>query len=116
MKTFSVTVFPDSIPENDEEFSVFLLNSTGGSSIDLNFNKVQIVILANDNVGGIVQFCNGSIVVSVREGERLSLCLQRTLPALGDVVVTWRIIGENATQDFVSDQGFANFSEVSFFF
>ncbi|XP_047139693.1 adhesion G-protein coupled receptor V1 isoform X1 [Hydra vulgaris] len=110
LKFFSISVLPDLIPENDEEFSVYLLNSTDGSIVDGNNSYIKVIILANDNFGGIIQFCNKSIVLSVKEGEKFSLCLQRSLPAFGDAVVTWKIIGDNVTQDFVSDQGFANFS------
>ena len=74
-------------------------------------NNVTITIEANDGVAGQVGFDERSSSVVVEEGSQVSLSVNRTLSA-GRVSVDWRVMGVNASSDFVAVNGTAEFSEV----
>lgn len=58
----------DSEPEDSESLMIGLVNTAGGSRILPSSDTVTIVILANDNVAGIVGFDQSSRSVIAREG------------------------------------------------
>lgn len=68
-KTVQVVIRDDSEPEDNENLMIGLVNTAGGSRILPSSDTVTIVILANDNVAGIVGFDPGSRSVIAREGE-----------------------------------------------
>lgn len=67
-KTIAVVIRDDIEPEDNESLMIGLVNTEGGSRILPSSDTVQIVILANDNVAGIVGFHPASRSVIVREG------------------------------------------------
>ncbi|KAM4746526.1 adhesion G-protein coupled receptor V1 isoform 2-T2 [Anableps anableps] len=110
-KTVEVVIRDDSEPEDNESVMIGLVNTAGGSRILPSSDTVTIVILANDNVAGIVGFDPGSRSVIAREGERLSLLVLRSSPGLGNVTVDWTVQGPLAHRTFVQTSGKIFFNE-----
>jgi G-protein coupled receptor 98 len=59
----TVTILDDAIPEDDEQFTVQLMNPTGGASLASD-SYISVVILANDYVAGIMAFNATSILTN----------------------------------------------------
>ncbi|KAM6930325.1 adhesion G-protein coupled receptor V1 [Xenentodon cancila] len=110
-KTIEIAIRDDSEPEDNESLMIGLVNTAGGSRILPSSDTVTIVILANDNVAGIVGFSSASRSVIAREGERLSLLVLRTAPGVGNVTVDWRVQGPLAQRTFSQTSGTLFFSE-----
>ncbi|KAK9522609.1 hypothetical protein VZT92_019059 [Zoarces viviparus] len=68
-KTIEILIRDDIEPEDNESLMIGLVNTEGGSRILPNSDTVTIVILANDNVAGIVGFHPASRSVITREGH-----------------------------------------------
>lgn len=68
-KSIEIIVRDDIEPEGDESLMIGLVNTEGGSRILPSSDTVNIVILANDNVAGMVGFHPASRSVVAREGE-----------------------------------------------
>ncbi|XP_056276017.1 adhesion G-protein coupled receptor V1 [Pseudoliparis swirei] len=110
-KTIEVFIRDDIEPEDNESLMIGLVNTEGGSRILPNSDTVTIVILANDNVAGIVGFHPDSRSVIAREGERLSLSVSRTAPGLGNVTVDWNVQGPLVDRTFTQSSGTLFFTE-----
>ncbi|MEQ2255583.1 Adhesion G-protein coupled receptor V1, partial [Ilyodon furcidens] len=110
-KTVEVVIREDSEPEDSESLMIGLVNTAGGSRILPSSDTVTIVILANDNVAGILGFDPGSRSVIAREGEILSLLVLRSAPGLGNVTVDWTVQGPFAHRTFVQTSGTLFFSK-----
>ncbi|MED6250420.1 Adhesion G-protein coupled receptor V1 [Ataeniobius toweri] len=110
-KTVEVVIREDSEPEDSESLMIGLVNTAGGSRILPSSDTVTIVILANDNVAGILGFDPGSRSVIAREGEILSLLVLRSAPGLGNVTVDWTVQGPLAHRTFVQTSGTLFFSK-----
>ena len=54
----------DDIPENDENIRIELRNPTGGSEIDENEDFVNVIIMANDYVAGVLSFTDTAYLVT----------------------------------------------------
>ncbi|XP_066912895.1 adhesion G-protein coupled receptor V1-like isoform X2 [Clytia hemisphaerica] len=108
-KSFTVTVLPDDLPEDDEHFVMRLVQPTGGAVVEQTEDSIRFTIPANDDAGGVISFLDGSLSKNVDEGDTVRFTVGRSGPALGTVTVYWRITGVNATQDFVQTQGFIVF-------
>lgn len=67
-KTVEIVIRDDAVPEDNESLMIGLVNTAGGSRILPSSDTVTIVILANDNVAGIVGFHPGSRSIIAREG------------------------------------------------
>lgn len=67
-KTIEIVIRDDIEPEDNESLMIGLVNTEGGSRILPSSDTVTIVILANDNVAGIVGFHPASRSVIAREG------------------------------------------------
>lgn len=74
-KTIEIKIRDDTKPEDNEDITIGLVNPEGGSRILPNSDTVTIVILANDNVAGIVGFHPASRSVVVRKGRYLIFLL-----------------------------------------
>lgn len=74
-KTIEIVIRDDIEPEDNESLMIGLVNTEGGSRILPSSDTVTIVILANDNVAGIVAFHPASRSVVAREGELLILMM-----------------------------------------
>lgn len=72
-KTVEIVIRDDIEPEDNESLMIGLVNTEGGSRILPSSDTVTIVILANDNVAGIVGFHPSSRSVIAREGGWLFL-------------------------------------------
>ncbi|XP_056232770.1 adhesion G-protein coupled receptor V1 isoform X2 [Seriola aureovittata] len=110
-KTIEIVIRDDIEPEDNESLMIGLVNTEGGSRILPSSDTVTIVILANDNVAGIVGFHPASRSVIAREGERLSLLVLRTAPGLGNVTVDWTVQGPLAHRTFTQTSGTLFFTE-----
>lgn len=74
-KTIEIVIRDDTEPEDNESLMIGLVNTEGGSRILPSSDTVTIVILANDNVAGIVGFHPASRSVIAREGGLLLLMI-----------------------------------------
>ncbi|XP_022110249.1 G-protein coupled receptor 98-like isoform X2 [Acanthaster planci] len=95
----------DPIPEMDETFSIELYDPVGGSELGVN-SRVDVRILANDYVAGILKLSMLSYIV--QEGEEFNVTVERSAPGMGQVTVDWSITGVNgqvATQSFMQTNG-----------
>ncbi|XP_051279685.1 adhesion G-protein coupled receptor V1 isoform X2 [Dicentrarchus labrax] len=110
-KTIQIVIRDDIEPEDNENLMIGLVNTEGGSRILPSSDTVTIVILANDNVAGIVGFHPASRSVIAREGERLSLLVLRTAPGLGNVTVDWTVQGPRVPRTFTQTSGTLFFTE-----
>uniref|UniRef100_A0A8C8RXK2 Adhesion G-protein coupled receptor V1 n=1 Tax=Pelusios castaneus TaxID=367368 RepID=A0A8C8RXK2_9SAUR len=108
-KMVTLTIIDDPDPENNENIIIRLIHTEGGSRIFPNSDTVTVVILANDNVAGVISFQMASRSVIGHEGEKLQFHILRTAPGLGNVTVKWKIVGHHL------DQNFENYSGVLFF-
>ncbi|KAL0979759.1 hypothetical protein UPYG_G00189270 [Umbra pygmaea] len=104
-KTIEIVIADDVEPEDSENLLVGLVKTAGGSRILPSSDTVTIVILANDNVAGVVGFHTASRFVVAREGEKLHLLVMRTPPGLGNVTVDWAIQGPRVAQTFTFSAG-----------
>ncbi|KAM5191785.1 adhesion G-protein coupled receptor V1 [Mantella aurantiaca] len=112
-KEVTIIILDDSVPEDNESIEVALTYTEGGSRILPSSNTVTVVILANDNVAGIIGFQTASRSVIGREGERLLFHVLRTFPGRGNVTVYWRIVGNRVDQNFENSTGIVFFPEGS---
>lgn len=67
-KNIEIVIVDDLEPEDSETLMVGLVKTAGGSRILPSSDTVTIVILANDNVAGVVGFHAVSRSVMAREG------------------------------------------------
>ncbi|XP_075449203.1 adhesion G-protein coupled receptor V1 isoform X3 [Ascaphus truei] len=112
-KLVTLTILDDSVPEENETIIICLTQTDGGSRILPSLNTVTIVILANDNVAGVISFQTASRSVIGREGEKLQLHVLRTSPGRGNVTVYWQIIGHRLELNFENSVGLLFFQEES---
>ncbi|XP_018414734.1 PREDICTED: G-protein coupled receptor 98, partial [Nanorana parkeri] len=110
-KVVTLIILDDSDPEDNESIEIALTYTEGGSRILPSSNTVTIIILANDNVAGIIGFQTASRSVIGREGERLHFHVVRTFPGRGNVTVHWRIEGNRVDQNFENSTGTIFFPE-----
>ncbi|KAM7416521.1 hypothetical protein PAMA_018533 [Pampus argenteus] len=110
-KTIQIVIRDDIEPEDNESLMIGLVNTEGGSRILPSSDTVTIVIVANDNVAGIVGFHPDSRSVIAREGEKLSLLVLRTAPGLGNVTVDWTVQGPLVDRTFTKTSGRLFFTE-----
>ncbi|KAF7670351.1 hypothetical protein LDENG_00010120 [Lucifuga dentata] len=110
-KTIEIVIKDDSEPEDNESLMIGLVKTEGGSRILPSSDTVTIVILANDNVAGIVGFHPSSRALIAREGEKVFLLVLRTAPGLGNVTVDWTVQGPRVDQTFTQTSGILFFTE-----
>ncbi|XP_068617051.1 adhesion G-protein coupled receptor V1 [Brachionichthys hirsutus] len=110
-KTIEIMIRDDVEPEDNESLMIGLVGTEGGSRILPSSDTVTIVILANDNVAGMVGFHLASRSVVAREGEMMSLLVLRTAPGLGNVTVDWTVQGLLAHRTFTQTSGTLYFLE-----
>ncbi|OXB60111.1 hypothetical protein ASZ78_001978 [Callipepla squamata] len=110
-KMVVLTILDDPEPEDDESIKVSLIHTEGGSRILPSFDTVTVIILASDNVAGIISFHTASRSVIGHEGEQLQFHIVRTAPGLGNVTVEWKIVGHNVKQNFETYSGILFFAE-----
>ncbi|XP_071260291.1 adhesion G-protein coupled receptor V1-like isoform X2 [Salvelinus alpinus] len=109
-KNIEIVIVDDLEPEDSENLMVGLVKTAGGSRILPSSDTVTIIILANDNVAGVVGFHSASRSVIAREGERLPLLVSRTAPGLGNVTVDWAIQGPRVGRTFTPTSGLLFFT------
>lgn len=67
-KMVTLTILDDPEPEDNESIIISLVHTEGGSRILPSFDTVTVIILASDNVAGIISFQTASRSVIGREG------------------------------------------------
>ncbi|XP_061478182.1 adhesion G-protein coupled receptor V1 isoform X3 [Rhineura floridana] len=112
-KVITLTILDDSEPEDDESIIISLVHTEGGSRILPSSDTVTVVILANDNVAGIISFQTSSRSVIGHEGELLQFHILRTAPGAGNVTVDWKIVGHHLEHNFENVSGMVFFLERS---
>nr|XP_056705119.1 adhesion G-protein coupled receptor V1 [Euleptes europaea] len=112
-KSVTLTIVDDSEPEDDESIIISLTHTEGGSRILPSSDTVMVVILANDNVAGVLSFQTASRSVIGHEGELLQFHVLRTAPGAGNCTVDWKIVGHHAEQNFENVSGVIFFLEGS---
>ncbi|XP_031951065.1 adhesion G-protein coupled receptor V1 isoform X9 [Corvus moneduloides] len=110
-KMVTLTILDDPEPEDNESIIISLVHTEGGSRILPSFDTVTVVILASDNVAGIISFQTDGRSVIGCEGEQLQFHIVRTAPGLGNVTVEWKIVGHNVQQNFEYYSGILFFPE-----
>ncbi|KAM9857814.1 adhesion G-protein coupled receptor V1 [Aulostomus maculatus] len=110
-KPIEIFIRDDVEPEDNESLMIGLVHTAGGSRILPSSDTVNIVILANDHVAGIVGFHPASRSVIAREGETLRLLVLRTAPGLGNVTVDWTVQGPLVDRTFTHTSGRLLFTE-----
>ncbi|NWV35380.1 GPR98 protein, partial [Grantiella picta] len=110
-KMVTLTILDDPEPEDNESIIISLIHTEGGSRILPSFDTVTVVILASDNVAGIISFQTAVRSVIGHEGEQLQFHIVRTAPGLGNVTVEWKIVGHNVQQNFENYSGMLFFPE-----
>ncbi|KAJ8006188.1 hypothetical protein DPEC_G00125640 [Dallia pectoralis] len=110
-KTIEIVMADDLEPEDSEVLMIGLVKTAGGSRILPSSDTVTIIILANDNVAGVVGFHTALRSVTAREGEMLRLLVTRTAPGLGNVTVEWTIQGPRVAQTFTYTAGILSFHQ-----
>ncbi|XP_041643632.1 adhesion G-protein coupled receptor V1 [Cheilinus undulatus] len=110
-KTIEIVIRDDVEPEDNESLMIGLVNTEGGSRILPSSDTVTIVILANDNVAGVVGFHPSSHSVIAREGETMSLLVLRSAPGLGNVSVDWTLQGPRVDRTFTQTSGTLFFTQ-----
>ncbi|KAM9330953.1 adhesion G-protein coupled receptor V1 [Gastrophryne carolinensis] len=110
-KEVTLIILDDVDPEDNESIVVALTYTEGGSRIFPSSDSVTIVILANDNVAGIIGFHTASRSVIGREGEQLQFYVLRTSPGRGNVTVHWMIVGNRVALNFENSTGTIFFPE-----
>ncbi|KAE8635798.1 hypothetical protein XENTR_v10002742 [Xenopus tropicalis] len=112
-KLVTLTIKDDLVPEESETIIIQLTQTDGGSRILPSSNTVKIVILANDNVAGVISFHSNSRSVIGHEGEQLEFHVLRSFPGSGNVTVNWKIVGAHLELNFENSSGLLFFSEGS---
>uniref|UniRef100_G1KP04 Adhesion G-protein coupled receptor V1 n=1 Tax=Anolis carolinensis TaxID=28377 RepID=G1KP04_ANOCA len=112
-KLITLTILDDLEPEDDESILISLTYTEGGSRILPGSDTVTVVILANDNVAGIISFQTASRSIIGHEGELLQFDVLRTAPGAGNVSIEWKIVGYNVDQTFENTFGMVSFLEGS---
>ncbi|XP_029429217.1 adhesion G-protein coupled receptor V1 [Rhinatrema bivittatum] len=110
-KMVTLKILDDSEPEDNETIIISLTQTDGGSRILPSSATVTVVILANDNPAGVISFQAASRSIIGHEGEKLHFHVLRTAPGLGNVTVSWRIIGQHLEQNFANSTGVLFFPE-----
>ncbi|XP_064499040.1 adhesion G-protein coupled receptor V1 isoform X4 [Pseudopipra pipra] len=110
-KMVTLTILDDPEPEDNESIIISLVHTEGGSRILPSFDTVTLIILASDNVAGIISFQTSGRSVIGCEGEQLQFHILRTAPGLGNVTVEWKIVGHNVKQNFENYSGILFFPE-----
>lgn len=64
----TLPIIDDPEPEDDESIEISLVHTEGGSRILPSFDTVTVIILASDNVAGIISFHTASRSVIGCEG------------------------------------------------
>lgn len=85
-KEITLTILDDSEPEDDESIIISLTHTEGGSRIIPSSDTVTVVILANDNVGGVLSFQTASRSVIGHEGGFLSVFVSLTICATSPLI------------------------------
>ncbi|XP_054843539.1 adhesion G-protein coupled receptor V1 [Eublepharis macularius] len=112
-KAITLTILDDSEPEDDESIIISLTHTEGGSRILPSSDTVMVVILANDNVAGVLSFQTASRSVIGHEGDFLQFHVLRTGPGTRNCTVEWKIVGHRAEQNFENVSGIIFFLEGS---
>ncbi|NXU16592.1 GPR98 protein, partial [Pardalotus punctatus] len=107
----TLTILDDPEPEDNESIIISLVHTEGGSRILPSFDTVTVVILASDNVAGIISFQTAGRSVIAHEGKQLPFHIVRTAPGLGNVTVEWKIVGRNVQRNFENSSGILFFPE-----
>uniref|UniRef100_A0A8C5LUA9 Adhesion G protein-coupled receptor V1 n=1 Tax=Leptobrachium leishanense TaxID=445787 RepID=A0A8C5LUA9_9ANUR len=110
-KVVILFILDDLEPEETENIIFRLTQTEGGSRILPSSDTVTIMILANDNVAGLISFQATSRSVIGREGEKLQFHVLRTPPGKGNVTVHWKITGHRQDLNFENSTGLLYFQE-----
>ena len=96
VSAFTVAIQDDAAPELDESIVIYLGNAQGGAMISSRHRQVELIIAANDIVGGRIRFSD--TFVSTSEGQSLRLLVLRSQPAEGRVLLRWNITSISGAQ------------------
>jgi hypothetical protein len=111
-QSFTLTLIDDMLYEGEESVTLYLKDSTGGSTIG-NPGQMTITILDNEIANpGVIQFSTTQYSVS-ESGLFVDLLLERTNGADGNVTVSYSVAGGTATPnvDFTGASGTVTFTQ-----
>ncbi len=103
METVTVTILDDTIPEGDEMFTL-ILSSPSTDAVLVPPSTITVVIVVNDNAGGIVSFASpGPVIIREDSGEVGRFIVQRSIGTFGNLTIEWRITDNVNEQLAVND-------------
>nr|XP_006812422.1 PREDICTED: G protein coupled receptor 98-like protein isoform X1 [Saccoglossus kowalevskii] len=86
-ETFRLEILPDDVPEEREEIQLKLLSASNGGMVGPQ-SEATIVIEANDDPHGVIQFANSQYVVLEEEGNTVAnIRVNRSRGTFGDLEV-----------------------------
>lgn len=85
----TLTILDDPEPEDNENIIISLTHTEGGSRILPSSDTVTVVILANDNVAGVISFQTASRSVIGHEGGFLFMLTSLTPFAINFLIHTF---------------------------
>ncbi|XP_032809135.2 adhesion G-protein coupled receptor V1 isoform X2 [Petromyzon marinus] len=110
-KIIELRVVDDHFGEMNETVLLALTAVHGGGRIKPGEGAATVVILANDNVAGMVGFHVASRAFIGDEGDVLLLRVERSAPAAGAVMVDWSMTGKSIWRNFLPYNGTIHFAE-----
>ncbi|XP_056394317.1 adhesion G-protein coupled receptor V1 isoform X2 [Hyla sarda] len=96
----TIVVYPDDVPELDEDFSIVITNVSFGRLGA--FTNASLTIFANDDPYGLFLFSELNQPIKVEEkNQNVSLTIKRMSGLMGSVMVTYQTIKDSETFSFI---------------
>ena len=111
MLSFYVTLLKDAFPEDDESFRIELSNATHGARVSPANHSLEVVIMANDNAYGRIEFANSSLHMKLIEKDHdtvFRVVILRKFGTNRDVTVMYNITktqGDDAENEIYPSHG-----------
>ena len=96
------TILPDTTPERDEAFTVYIYNASGKAIVNSQKQALSINILSNDDAHGRIGFAAGSLTKlhpETADDSVVTFEVIREYGSLGRVVVQWNVSGNFSDGD-----------------
>ena len=109
-KMITVRVINDKVPEQAENFTVHLVNASQNAHIKPP-GMATVVLSPNDDQHGIITFGQYPGIIDEDTGVRTgTFNVNRSAGTFGDVAVSWKILGSDASSVFETTSGELRFS------
>ena len=109
-KTITVRLINDEVPEQAENFTVHLVNASQNAYIKPP-GMATVVLSPNDDQNGVIAFGQYPSILDEDMGVRTgTFNVNRSAGTFGDVAVSWKILGSDASSVFEETSGELRFS------